>query len=245
MYDLISCIYDTNVWTERCLDTSSKHQGWFGLTWRIWKQTQLNQPKTFPDMTQTWKYSRSVNVSWGNLNVSHVRRTQVCGITDVYCNERQQSSMRLFLETKPGRSLTPRSTCLILEDSRTLQVQTVSASACVVACAQRKPQITVFLTPGRSLGGYPTSPPHHTDLIIGFLGLQSLALRGVTVRAVVFTVVVRCFGVRHDQQLLDVTLGEADRKGCHQLVGRPWSQVHGSRLCFGGLKCTTKVRNGI
>lgn len=51
-------------------------------------------------------------------------------------------------------------------------------------------------------------PPHpHTDLALGFLSLGGVLVVGsFTVRAVVFTVVVGCPGVCHNQQLLDVSL---------------------------------------
>lgn len=53
-------------------------------------------------------------------------------------------------------------------------------------------------------------PPWLADLFLWLLGLQRFPVGSVTVGAVVFTVVVRCFGISHYQQLLDVTLQETE-----------------------------------
>ncbi|TNN88412.1 hypothetical protein EYF80_001194 [Liparis tanakae] len=51
-----------------------------------------------------------------------------------------------------------------------------------------------------------------TDLVLRFLSLGGVVVvGGFTVRAVVFTVIVGCSGVCHDQQLLDVTLEQKKR----------------------------------
>lgn len=43
-------------------------------------------------------------------------------------------------------------------------------------------------------------------ILVGVLGLGGVGDGGVAVGAVVFAVIVGCSGVRHDQELLDVTL---------------------------------------
>lgn len=50
-------------------------------------------------------------------------------------------------------------------------------------------------------------------ILVGVLGLGGVGDGGVAVRAVVFAVIIGCPGVRHDQELLDVTLqGRKDRE---------------------------------
>jgi len=52
----------------------------------------------------------------------------------------------------------------------------------------------------------------HVFVLVGVLGLGGVGDGGVAVRAVVFAVIMGCSGVRHDQELLDVTLrGRTDR----------------------------------
>lgn len=55
-------------------------------------------------------------------------------------------------------------------------------------------------------------PPWLADLFLRLLGLQGFAMGGVTVRAVMFTVVVCRFGIINDQKLLDVALWKAEEK---------------------------------
>lgn len=58
----------------------------------------------------------------------------------------------------------------------------------------------------RTAVGNPPHPPRLTDLFLWLLGLQGITVGSVTVWAVMFTVVIRCFGIRHNQKLLNVTL---------------------------------------
>lgn len=52
----------------------------------------------------------------------------------------------------------------------------------------------------------PSCPSTHIFVLVGVLGLGRVRDGGVTVGAVVLAVIVGCSGVRHDQELLDVTL---------------------------------------
>ena len=55
-------------------------------------------------------------------------------------------------------------------------------------------------------------PPWLTDLFLWLLGLQGIPVGGVTVWAVMFTVVICCLGIGHDQELLDVTLQKTEKE---------------------------------
>lgn len=66
--------------------------------------------------------------------------------------------------------------------------------------------------------------PHLVDL--GFLSLSSLGSWGITVWTVMLTVVICCFGVTYDQQLLDVPLP----RNKHGYLA--YSNTHTSRARF-------------
>lgn len=60
----------------------------------------------------------------------------------------------------------------------------------------------------------PPHPPWLADLFLWLLGLQGITVGSVTVWAVMFTVVISCFGIGHDQKLLDVTLQKTEKETC-------------------------------
>lgn len=54
-------------------------------------------------------------------------------------------------------------------------------------------------------------PPWLTDLFLWLLGLQGITVGSVAVWAVMLTVVICCFGISHNQKLLDVTLQKTQK----------------------------------
>lgn len=61
-------------------------------------------------------------------------------------------------------------------------------------------------------------PETHVFILVGVLGLGGVGDGSVTVGAVVFTVLQGCPRVRHDQELLDVTLQGGEHTGSGGLV---------------------------
>lgn len=65
-----------------------------------------------------------------------------------------------------------------------------------------------------------------TDLFFRFLSLQPVLMGGVTVGHVVFTVIIRSFGVSYDQQLLDITLRQRRRQRQREMFNSLYLITH-------------------
>lgn len=90
---------------------------------------------------------------------------------------------------------------------------------------------TLNRRPAESPKPFGPHPPWLADLVLRLLGLKGSTVGGVTVRAVVFTVVIRCLGISHDQKLLDVALQEKETEKRHGWVHCPRAQVDFFPLC--------------
>ena len=107
----------------------------------------------------------------------------------------------------------------------------------------RRKKSSVFATTIRNWMLLPQKHPQtlqetYVFILVGVLGLRGVGNSGVAVGAIVFTVIVRCSGVRHDQELLDVTLrGRKDRVS-GGTDGATWS--HQPKTAVKGINTTKK-----